>query len=125
MFMGKFFAKTVATAVAVVVAAYILGGVHVDNTLTALIVAVVLGLLNSFVKPIFIILTIPITIFTLGLFLLVINVIIVKLAASLVAGFAVDGWIPALLFSLVVSIVSSLIEKLIGSRDRRDGREAS
>jgi putative membrane protein len=82
-----------------------------------LIVAVVLGLLNSFVKPIFIILTIPITIFTLGLFLLVINVIIVKLAASLVAGFAVDGWIPALLFSLVVSIVSSLIEKLIGSRD--------
>jgi putative membrane protein len=124
MFMGKFFAKTVATAVAVVVAAYILGGVHVDNTLTALIVAVVLGLLNSFVKPIFIILTIPITIFTLGLFLLVINVIIVKLAASLVAGFSVDGWIPALLFSLVVSIVSSLIEKLIGS-DRRRGREAS
>ncbi|MBV9989339.1 MAG: phage holin family protein [Chitinophagaceae bacterium] len=118
--MGKFFAKTVATAVAVVVAAYILGGVHVDTTLTALIVAVVLGLLNSFVKPIFILLTIPITIFTLGLFLLVINIIIVKLAAGIVPGFSVDSWWSALLFSLVVSIVSSIIEKMIGSDDRRE-----
>jgi putative membrane protein len=122
--MGKFFAKTIATAVAVVVAAYLLSGVHVDNTLTALFVALVLGLLNSFVKPILILLTIPITIVTLGLFLLVINIIIVKLAAGIVPGFSVDSWFTALLFSLVVSFVSWLIEKLIGS-DRTDRRERS
>ena len=117
--MGKFFAKTIATALAVLVAAYIVGGVHVDNTGTALIVAVVLGLLNSFIKPILIILTIPITIVTLGLFLLVINIIIVKLAAGMVPGFAVDNWVAALLFSLVVSIVSFIIEALIGTDEKK------
>jgi putative membrane protein len=112
--MGKFFAKTVATAVAVLFAAYILKGVQVDGTVTALIVALVLGLLNSFIKPILVILTIPITLVTLGLFLLVINIIIVKWAAGLVSGFEVDGWLSALIFSLVVSFVSSFIEALIG-----------
>jgi putative membrane protein len=117
--MGKFFAKTIATAVAVLFAAYILKGVHIDSTLTALIVAVVLGLLNSFIKPILIILTIPITIVTLGLFLLVINIIIVKWVAGLVPGFTVDGWFSALIFSLVVSFVSSIIEAIIGT-DKKD-----
>jgi len=117
--MGKFFAKTVATAVAVLFAAYILKGVHVDSTVTALIVAIVLGLLNSFIKPILVVLTIPITIFTLGLFLLVINILIVKWAASLVPGFTVDGWLSALLFSLVVSFISSVIEGLIGTDEKR------
>ena len=116
--MGKFFAKTIATAVAVLFAAYILKGVQVDSTITALLVAVVLGLLNSFIKPILIVLTIPITIVTLGLFLLVINIIIIKWAASLVPGFSVDGWFSALIFSLVVSFVSSLIEALIGSNQK-------
>jgi putative membrane protein len=117
--MGKFFAKTIATAVAVLFAAYILKGVQVDSTVTALIVALVLGLLNSFIKPILILLTIPITIFTLGLFLLVINICIVKLAAGLVDGFTVDGWFAALLFSLVVSFVSSFIEAIIGTDDKK------
>lgn len=121
--MGKFFAKVVATAVAVLVAAYILKGVYVDSTLTALIVALVLGLLNSFVKPIFILLTIPITILTLGLFLLVINVIIVKIAADIVPGFDVNGWFPALLFGLVVSIVTSIIERIIGKPE--SGKQGS
>ena len=116
--MGKFFAKTIATAVAVLFAAYVLKGVTVDSTITALIVALVLGLLNSFIKPILVILTIPITIFTLGLFLLVINIIIVKLAANIVPGFVVNGWFAALLFSLVVSFVSSIIEALIGTNDK-------
>lgn len=117
--MGRFFAKTIATAVAVLFAAYILRGVHIDSTLTALLVAVVLGLLNSFIKPILIVLTIPITLVTLGLFLLVINIIIVKWVAGLVPGFTVDSWWSALVFSLVVSIVSSVIEGLIGRDDRR------
>ena len=120
--MGKFFAKTIATAVAVLFAAYILRGVHVDSTLTALMVAVVLGLLNSFIKPILVILTIPITLITLGLFLLVINIIIVKWAAGLVPGFTVDSWWSALVFSLVVSVVSSIIEGLIGTNDGKRRR---
>jgi len=117
--MGKFFARTIATAVAVIIAAYLLNGVHVDTTLTALIVALVLGLLNAIVKPILIILTIPITLVTLGLFLLVINILIVKLAAGIVSGFSVDGWFTALLFSFIVSIVSSLIQRLIGDDEQR------
>jgi putative membrane protein len=122
--MGRFFAKTVATAVAVLFAAWILDGVSVDSTLTALFVAVVLGLLNSFIKPVLAILTIPITIFTLGLFLLVINIIIVKWAADIVPGFVVTGWFAALLFSLVVSFVSSIIEAIIGTDDDRKRKKS-
>lgn len=121
--MGRFFAKTVATAVAVLFAAYILKGVHVDNSATALLVAVVLGLLNSFVKPVLVVLTIPFTILTLGLFLLFINILIVKWAADLVPGFSVDGWVSALVFSIVVSLVSSLIEAIIGS-NRSEGNKS-
>ena len=117
--MGKFFAITIATAVAVLFAAYILKGVYVDTTVTALIVALVLGLLNSFIKPILVVLTIPITILTLGLFLLVINIIIVKWVAGIVPGFTVNGWFSALLFSLVVSFTSSLIEAIIGNDDKK------
>lgn len=117
--MGRFFAKTIATTVAVLIAAYILKGIYVDDTLTALLVAVVLGLLNSFIKPILIILTIPISIITLGLFLLVINILIIKLAAGIVPGFRVEGWIAALLFSLVVSLVTAIIEGLIGTNEDR------
>lgn len=115
--MAKFLSKTLISSVAVLIAAFVIKGVSVDSTLTAVIVAVVLGLLNSFVKPILVILTIPFTVFTLGLFLLVINIIIVKLASEIVHGFRVDGWFPALLFSLVVSLVTSFIEGLIKSQE--------
>ncbi len=114
--MIRFFLKTMVTAVAVLIASYVLSGVSVDGTLTAILVAIVLGLLNSFIKPILIILTIPITIFTLGLFLLVINILIVKWASDLVSGFKVDGWFSALLFSLIVSFVTSMIDGLIKSQ---------
>jgi len=114
--MTRFLVKTLITAVAVLVAAYIISGVHVKDAMTAVFVAAVLGLLNSFIKPIFVIITIPITIFTLGLFLLVINILIVKWVSEIVPGFSVDGWVSALLFSLVVSIASSLIESLLGTK---------
>lgn len=112
--MIKFLGKILVTAFAVIIAANIIKGVHINGSVTAVIVAVVLALLNNFVKPILVVLTIPITIFTLGLFLIVINILIVKWAASLVEGFSVDGWWPALLFSLVVSIVTALIDALVG-----------
>ncbi len=102
------------SAVAVYVAAMFIPGVVVTGgPLTYVIVAVVLGLLNAFIKPILTILTIPITVITLGLFLLVINVLMVYLAAYLVSGFSVSGFIAALLFSLVVSIVTALIDAIV------------
>lgn len=113
--MGKFFTKTIATAVAVLVAAYLLSGVTVIDSITAIMVAFVLGILNSFIKPVLVILTIPITIFTLGLFLLFINVFIIQLAAKIVPGFTVDGWWTALFFSFIVSLVTSIIESIIGT----------
>ena len=114
--MIRFLIKTMVTAVAVLTASYVLDGVSVDSTLTAILVAIVLGLLNSFIKPILVILTIPITIFTLGLFLLVINILIVKWASDLVPNFTVDGWWSALLFSIIVSVVTSVIDGLIKSQ---------
>lgn len=113
--MLKFLGKILVTAFAVIIAANIIKGVHINGSLTAVIVAVVLALLNNFIKPVLVVLTIPITIFTLGLFLIVINILMVKWAASLVDGFSVDGWWPALLFSIVVSIVTALIDALIGN----------
>lgn len=112
--MERFISKTIATTLAILLAAYILRGIHVQDPLTAVLVAIVMGLLNSFIKPVLILLTIPITIFTLGLFLFVINIIIVKWAASLVPGFTVDGWVAALFFSLLVSFVTSIIEAILG-----------
>lgn len=113
--MTKFLTKTLITSVAVLAAAFLLSGIHIDNTLTAILVAAVLGLLNNFIKPILIILTIPITIFTLGLFLLFINILIIEWATDIVSGFTVDSWFSALLFSLIVSIITSFIERLISS----------
>lgn len=101
------------TTIAAFLASYLLSGVHIDSIQTAVILSIVLALLNNFIKPVLIFLTLPITILTLGLFLLVINILIIKWAADLVPGFEVDGWWPALLFSLLVSIVTSVIEGLI------------
>ncbi len=110
-----FIIKILLTAVAAFVAAWILPGVEITDIKTTIIVALVLALLNTFVKPILIILTIPVTIVTLGLFLLVINILIVKWTASLVNGFTVDGWLSALFFSLIVSAVSSILGGLVDS----------
>jgi putative membrane protein len=111
----RFIIKTLSTSVAVLFASYVLKGVHVADVPTAILVAVVLGLLNSFIRPILVVLTIPITVITLGLFLIAINYFIVNMTTRLVPGFQVDGWLPALLFSIIVSIVSSIIEAIAGS----------
>jgi putative membrane protein len=78
-----------------------------------MIVAVILGLLNTFIKPVLVMLTIPFTVFTLGLFLLVINIIIIYLAAEIVPSFTVASWWSALLFSFIVSFVSGFLERWI------------
>ena len=104
------------SAGAVLLSAYLLPGVHVDGFLTAIIVAVVLALFNAILKPILIILTIPITILTLGLFLLVINALIILITDFFIAGFVVDGFWWALIFSLILSIITYVFESMAGRR---------
>ncbi|MDX1767934.1 phage holin family protein [Arenibacter troitsensis] len=96
------------SAIAVVILAKILPGVGVDSYTTAIIVAIVLSLLNFIVKPILVILTLPVTILTLGLFLLIINAIIILLADYFVDGFQVNNIWWALLFSLLLSFLQSI-----------------
>ena len=116
--MGKFLTRLLITTLAALFAAYLLSGVHINSIGTAFIVALVLAFLNNIIKPILIFLTLPITILTLGLFLIVINILIIKWAADLVPGFRVDGWWPALLFSLLVSLVTSFLERLAGNNEK-------
>lgn len=106
----SFLLKVLISSFAVLITAYLLPGVNVKDFLTALLVALVLGLLNMLLKPILIILTIPVTILTLGLFLLAINAFIVQLAAYFIKGFEVQGFWWALLFSIIMSIVTWLLE---------------
>jgi putative membrane protein len=97
------------TAVFVLICSYVMPGVHVDSFFTAFILAIVLSFLNMFVKPLLILLTIPITILTLGLFLLFINGILIYIAARLVDGFRVDNLLWALGFGIVLSLVNSFV----------------
>jgi putative membrane protein len=101
---------------AVFLTAYLLPGVDVDGYSSALIVALVISLANILVKPILVILTIPITIITFGLFLLVINALIILLADYLVDGFSVDTFWWALLFSLIMSVFNSLFDDLTSKK---------
>ena len=105
----KFILRLLLSALAVVLLANFLPGVHVATYGIAILVALVISLLNLLVKPLLVILTLPVTILTLGLFLLVINALIILLASSLVSGFNVDGFWWALLFSLLLSILQSIL----------------
>jgi putative membrane protein len=90
--------------------AHVLPGIHIDTFWTAIVFAVVLAILNLFIKPLLILFTLPVTIITLGLFLFVINAIVILLASRLVRGIAIDGFWWALIFSLIISFVSSLLD---------------
>jgi putative membrane protein len=97
------------SALAIGIAAFLIPGIHV-TIIGALVLAVVLGLINAYVKPLVVLLTLPLTILTLGLFLLVLNAAFILLAAYIIPDphFSVDGFLPALLFSIVISLVSAL-----------------
>lgn len=116
----KWLINLIITAVAVYVLSKLLEPhIRIDTFSTALIFALVLAFLNAIVKPLLIILTLPITIVTLGLFLLIINIIIIKLADSLVSGIYVDGWLWALIFGFLLSVLSSLLQQLTKNLSNR------
>ncbi len=103
----------VIATIAILVAAYLIPGIRVDSIGAALIGAAILGILNAVVKPILVILTLPITLLTLGLFLFVINALMFLLAGSLLSGFHVQSFWPALLGSLVVTVVSYVANSVV------------
>jgi putative membrane protein len=108
----NFIVRIIVTAAVAFGLSYILrSGIQIDSFWTALLLALVLAILNAIIKPILIILTFPITIITLGLFLFVINALMILLTSHLVKGFKVNGFWWALLFSLLLSTISSLLYK--------------
>jgi putative membrane protein len=105
----KTFINWIIASVAVGLTAYLLPGIHVGSFLAALATAVVLGLVNAVLRPILIILTLPINIITLGLFTLVINALLIQLTAAVVPGFTVDGFWWAVAFSIVLFLINSIL----------------
>ncbi len=102
------------TALAVYISARFTPGVHIASYWSAIVVALVMTLLNIFVKPILTFISLPITLLTMGLFLLIINAIIILIASYLVGSFHVDGFGSAILFSVVFTIISWLLKVLLG-----------
>ncbi len=98
------------SALAILVTAYLLPGVHVDGLLAAFILAIVLGAINTFLRPILVLLTLPLTVVSLGLFVLFINGFLVILATYIVPGFSVTNYWWAFLFGIVLAIVSYVLE---------------
>jgi putative membrane protein len=96
--------------IAIVIAAYLLPGIMVTGFWAALVVAMVLGLINGFIKPVLFILTLPLTILTLGLFSLVLNVLLIMLAGVITPGFDVQNFWWALLFSILVSLLNGFLQ---------------
>ena len=115
----KLIFKILLTAIAVVIIAQFLPGVEIANYTSAILVAVVLGLLRVTVKPLLIFFTLPATIVTLGLFLLVINAVIILLADYFVSGFSVSGFWVALLFSLLLSLFQSILYSFLKENKER------
>jgi putative membrane protein len=110
----KLLFRILITALLVLGLAKIIKGVVVDEFTTALTVAIVLGLLNFFVKPVLVLFTLPVTVFTLGLFLLVINAIMILLCDHFVEGFHVSSFWTAMLFSIILSLSQSLVYQITG-----------
>lgn len=113
-----FLLKLVLTALAVIVTSSVLPGVSIENAWTALIVAAVLSFLNAIVKPLMVLLTIPITILSLGFFLLIINAFMIILTDKIVDGFEVNSFLTAFIFSIVLSLVNWVFENLSANQDK-------
>jgi putative membrane protein len=99
------------SSLALLVASYVLPGVHVEGFFTAMVVVVILALVNAIIRPIMVLLTLPITLVTLGLFMLVINALMVLLVDWIVPGFVVDSFWWALLFSVVLWLINLVVGK--------------
>lgn len=111
--MVKLFTKWLLSAIALLFVAYVYSGVQVSSFGAAMLAALVIGLLNVIVRPILVVLTLPVTLVTLGLFLFVINALMFWAAGSVLAGFHVSGFLSALVGSLIYSLLGVIIESAL------------
>jgi putative membrane protein len=118
--MKNWFLRILVSALAVLITAELLSGVKLSGVPAALIVALVLSFLNTFLKPILLILTIPITLLTLGLFLFLINGIIILVADFILDGFYVENFWWAFLFSVILSLINSILSKMLGTNKEEE-----
>ena len=107
----KIFISWIVSALAIVITAYLLPGIAVDGVVAALVLAVVLGAINTFIRPVLMILTLPLSIVTLGLFALVLNTILIMLAAAVVPGVAIANFWWALLFGIVLALIRTVLKR--------------
>lgn len=111
--MISIIARWIVNAIALYLVANIVPGIHVSGFGSALIAVVIIGFVNALIKPILFLLTLPITIVTLGLFSLILNALMLLLAGSVISGFRVDGFLPALIGSIVLSVITMILHALI------------
>ncbi|MBI2600042.1 phage holin family protein [Candidatus Daviesbacteria bacterium] len=104
---------------ALLITAYIVPGFKVDNFTTALLAAIALGVVNTFIKPIISLITLPLSIVTLGLFVFVVNAIMLFIVAAVVKGLTIDGWLPAILGAIVLSVVSTVLNSVLKDLGKR------
>ncbi|MEO8148200.1 MAG: phage holin family protein [Bacteroidia bacterium] len=119
----KLFTQILLTTFSIIIVTYLLPGVHILDAWHALLLAVVLTGLNMIVRPVLILLTLPVTVITLGLFLFVINAINILIADYLMDSFIVDGFWWALLFSILLTITTSIIENVLGIKKDAEQRK--
>jgi putative membrane protein len=117
-FMKGFLARTLVTAAGLLLATWAIPGITISGFGTLLLAALLMGVVNALVRPVVVLLTLPLTLLTLGLFLLVVNAAMFGLVAALLPGFAVSGFFAALFGWLIVSVVSWLASSYIGPEGR-------
>lgn len=111
--MAKLIGKLLVNILTLLVVAYILPGFVIADLMAALVAAIVIGVINTFLKPVLLVITLPLTIMTFGLFALVVNVVLLLLAAQIVPGFSIDGFLTAVLASILLTLVSSFLNLLV------------
>src|SRR5215831_10585389 len=116
----RFLARLLLNGIAIIVAAWLLPGLHVSSPFAGLVAGAILGFVNAIVRPILFLLTLPLTLITLGLFIFVLNALCLALTAALVPGFTIDGFWWAVLGAFLVSVVSWILNGIfVGARERR------
>jgi putative membrane protein len=113
----KFIINTLVTAVAIIVTSYIVAGIEVASFMTAIIAAFVLGIINFFIRPLMLLVTLPVNILTLGLFTFVVNALMLGLTASVVDGFTITNPLSAIVGSLLISVVSTGLSMVLNSKE--------
>jgi putative membrane protein len=115
----RFLLRLLANTLAILIVAWMLDGIIVQNAVAGILAGLVLALVNAIVKPVLLILTLPLTLLTLGLFYFIVNAICLGIVAALVPGFDVDGMLPTIFGALLISLFAWIINGLLGTKSER------